>query len=106
VEQFSDKDISRLDKPIRLRIDKALVEIRDGDPYGGTKSLDVPLRCKRSLRIGKFRVILTICEECMNKSNCRTANQCANLKHSRDDLLSLTLSAVVAFRHRRPCRMT
>lgn len=81
------KDIKALDPPVRARIDAALIELTQGAPYKSTKRLHGALRCKRTLRVGKYRVVLTICDECLNTANCRAANMCERENHSRNDIL-------------------
>ncbi|MGA2973102.1 MAG: hypothetical protein ABSE39_10870 [Candidatus Bathyarchaeia archaeon] len=83
------KDFKLLDKPIAERIDKALDDLIIGNPYKETGPLQGPFRCKRKFRKGKYRVILTICEECMNKGDCRIVNGCQGSKHSRNDIILL-----------------
>ena len=84
-----EKDFKGLDRPIGERINATLSDLVAGNPYKQTGTLHGPYQCKRKLVVGKHRVILVICEECMNKKECRTVNGCEGKNHSRDNIILL-----------------
>jgi len=50
-------------QPAYDRIIKKIDEIC-GNPYGTSERLAGPLKDKRKTRIGTYRIVFTICEEC------------------------------------------
>jgi len=55
--------INRFDNSTHREIDSSIMKLAN-DPYSNTKPLKGRYYGRRSLRIGKIRVIFAICEEC------------------------------------------
>lgn len=87
-DEFKRK-LKKLDFNVQKRIDKAIVEILFVKPYA-TKILTENLKGKRSLRVGDYRVIIAICEEC-KRLNYVELNGCRGCKkHGRNDIIMFT----------------
>jgi len=80
------KSLSKLDKPIRTRVIKAIDEEITVEPYR-SDPLAYSLKGKREYRVGDYRIIFAICEECRAKRFERF-NGCSDCKrHGRNDLI-------------------
>ena len=83
-ERFN-KSMSQLDRPVQQRVDKAVGEITT-NPYA-SDLLKIPLKGKRDYRIGDYRIIFAICEEC-RRENWVEFNRCSECKkHGRNDFI-------------------
>jgi mRNA-degrading endonuclease RelE of RelBE toxin-antitoxin system len=54
----------RLDNPIRKRIDKAIIDVLSENPYKSKRVSAQEHKGKRIHRVGDYRIIFAICEEC------------------------------------------
>jgi mRNA-degrading endonuclease RelE of RelBE toxin-antitoxin system len=83
-ERFN-KSISQLDRSVQERVDKAVREIAS-NPYA-SELLKIALKGKRNYRIGDYRVIFAVCEEC-RRENWVELNGCSDCKkHGRNDFI-------------------
>jgi len=57
------ESVSKLDKAIRARVDEAISKDITADPYA-SDLLKHFLKGKREYRVGDYRVVFAICEEC------------------------------------------
>lgn len=83
-EHFN-KSMSELHRPVQQRADKAVAEIA-ADPYA-SDLLKAPLKGKRDYRIGDYRIVYAVCDEC-RKENWIQMNGCSDCrKHGRSDFI-------------------
>jgi mRNA-degrading endonuclease RelE of RelBE toxin-antitoxin system len=80
--------MNKLDRHLRERVDTAIREKLCMDPYGfDSKKLEEPYKGKRRLRVGNFRIIYAICEEC-RQFNYVEIIGCKDCKeHGRRDII-------------------
>ena len=71
---YFKKKIKKMDKKARKRIENAILDLRE-NPYHNTEFLKGQWKGKRKLRVGDYRVVFIICEECQ-RLNHKTYNRC------------------------------
>jgi mRNA-degrading endonuclease RelE of RelBE toxin-antitoxin system len=80
-----DKSRRQLDKSVLERVEKAVREIAT-DPYA-SDLLRVSLKGKRDRRVGEYRIVFAVCEEC-RRENWTGLNGCSDCKkHGRNDFI-------------------
>lgn len=62
-DAFRD-DIHKLDNVIRKRIDKVISEVLFENPYNSKRVSAREHKGKRIVRVGDYRLVFAICEEC------------------------------------------
>ena len=81
------RSFRKLDSNVQKRIDKTIRETLFYQPYESKELVAPELKGKRSLRVGNYRVIFAICEECrkLNYVRLNGCNDCR--KHGTDDII-------------------
>ena len=88
-DEFDDS-FRKLDSKVQRRIDKAIKEILFYRPYETKCLVSLELKGKRVLRVGNYRLIFAVCEEC-RKLNYERLNGCKDCKkHGVDDIIMFT----------------
>ena len=80
------KSLLKLDKPIRVRVTNIIEQDVTLGPYA-SDPLMYDLKGKREYRVGDYRIIFAICEECRTK-RLEQFNGCKDCKkHGRNDVI-------------------
>ncbi|MGB9694343.1 MAG: type II toxin-antitoxin system RelE family toxin [Caldisericaceae bacterium] len=83
------REFRKLGPQVQKLLDNAIREILFNRPYS-SKVLKENLKGKRSLRVGNYRIIFAICEEC-RKENYVQLNGCKDCKkHGTNDIIMFT----------------
>lgn len=86
------EDIRKLDRHLRKRIDTAIFEELAKDPYKSKRVAAQEHRGKRIFRVGDYRIIFTICEEC-RKLGFKIVMKCLDCKkHGIDHIILFSVS--------------
>jgi len=84
--------MKKLDNPIRRRIDEAIVQNLSQNPYDSKRVSAQEHKGKRIHRVGDYRIIFAICEEC-RKSGFNVILRCFECKkHGINDLILFSVS--------------
>lgn len=85
-------DILRMDNKMRKRIDKAIVEVLLENPYKSKRVVSQEHKGKRTHRVGDYRIIFAICEEC-RKFGFATLVGCKDCKkHGSNHIILFSVS--------------
>jgi len=77
--------LTRKDNVLKKRIMNEVEEMKN-DPYRNSIELDYDLKGKRRVKVGDYRLIYAVCEDCRKKGFTRF-NQCYECKSHGDDSL-------------------
>jgi len=84
--------MDKLDKIIRERIDRAILEVLSDNPYKSKRISSQKHKGKRIFRVGNYRIIFAICEEC-KKFRFNESIRCKGCKkHGSSDVMLFAVS--------------
>jgi mRNA-degrading endonuclease RelE of RelBE toxin-antitoxin system len=84
-----NREFRKLDPQVQRLLDNAIREILFNRPYS-SKVLKGKLKGKRSLRVGNYRIIFAICEECRKENYVQLIGCKDCKKHGRNDVIMFT----------------